>query len=58
MSRAQAIQDVFRDSDGLFPYEKWEARLPALARQYRENHPCPHILLEGFLNPEAAIDMA
>jgi len=58
MSRAQAIQDVFRDSDRLFPYHKWEARLPVLAKQYSQNQPCPHILLEDFLNPETALVMA
>ncbi len=58
MSRAQAIQDVFRDSDRIFPYGKWEGRLAALSKQYRENQPCPHILLENFLNPEIASEMA
>jgi len=53
MSTARAVQ-AFR----LFPYERWEPALPALALQYRENHPCPHILLRDFLEPEIAADMA
>jgi len=42
----------------LFPYERWDAALPELARQYRENKPCPHILLRDFVDREAAIAMA
>jgi hypothetical protein len=53
MSTARAIQPA-----RLFPYEKWDDTLPALARHYRENHPCPHILLEDFLDPETALAMA
>jgi 2OG-Fe(II) oxygenase superfamily len=29
-----------------------------LAKRYQENHPCPHILLEDFLDPEIAGKMA
>jgi Rps23 Pro-64 3,4-dihydroxylase Tpa1-like proline 4-hydroxylase len=54
MSTAQAIQSPVR----LFSYEKWSAPLPSLARQYRENHPCPHILLKDFLEPETALAAA
>jgi hypothetical protein len=54
MSTARAVQGPV----GLFPYERWESPLPALARQYRENKPCPHILLEGFLDPDVAAEMA
>jgi hypothetical protein len=53
MSTAPAVQAHVR----LFPYERWESRLPALARQYRQNHPCPHILLQDFLEPEIALEM-
>lgn len=53
MSTAHAVQ-VSR----LFPYEKWDDALPALAKQYRENWPCPHILLEDFLDPDTALAMA
>jgi Rps23 Pro-64 3,4-dihydroxylase Tpa1-like proline 4-hydroxylase len=48
MSTAQALQAATR----------WDSRLPALAKRYRENHPCPHILLEDFLDPETALAMA
>ncbi|MFZ0815724.1 MAG: 2OG-Fe(II) oxygenase [Candidatus Sulfotelmatobacter sp.] len=54
MSTARAVQDPVR----LFPYERWESPLRALARQYRENKPCPHILLEDFLDPDVAAEMA
>lgn len=42
----------------LFPYEKWEPRVQALAGQYGENHPCPHVFLPSFLEDEAALAMA
>src|SRR5580658_10441519 len=42
----------------LFPYQRWESPLAALARQYRGNDPCPHILLKNFLDPEVALEMA
>ena len=54
MSTARAVQSPVR----LFPYEKWESLLPTLATRYRENHPCPHILLKDFLEPEIAREMA
>src|ERR1700730_18302116 len=54
MSTASAVQAPIR----LFPYERWGSPLPALARQYRENKPCPHILLKDFLEPEIALEMA
>jgi len=54
MSIAQAVQAAVQ----LFPYEKWESRLPALIQQYRENKPCPHLLLKDFLDPEIAMEMA
>jgi 2OG-Fe(II) oxygenase superfamily len=41
-----------------FPYEKWYSHLPLLAKQYRENHPFPHIKLENFLEPAVAYSMA
>jgi len=53
-STARVVQACVR----LFPYERWESVLPALARQYRENKPCPHILLKEFLDPEIAREMA
>jgi hypothetical protein len=54
MTAVHAVPRITR----LFAYNKWEALAPKLARQYRENHPCPHILLEGFLDPETALAMA
>jgi hypothetical protein len=45
-------------SSRFFAYDKWAIRVPNLARRYRENHPCPHILLEDFLDPETALAMA
>src|ERR1700722_6378124 len=54
MSTAPAVQAA----DRLFPYERWGPPLTSLARQYRENPPCPHILLKDFLDPDVALDMA
>ncbi len=34
------------------PFSKWIPRLPALAWQYRQNKPVPHLLLTDFLDPE------
>jgi Rps23 Pro-64 3,4-dihydroxylase Tpa1-like proline 4-hydroxylase len=53
VSTARAIEPA-----GLFPYEKWEDGVAALAKQYRANWPCPHILLEDFLDPETALATA
>jgi hypothetical protein len=39
----------------VFPLEEWSARVPALAKRYRESRPYPHILLEGFLDPQLAL---
>jgi hypothetical protein len=58
MAIAQAIHDVGQDTERLFPYEKWQARLSVLLREYRDNQPCPHILLEDFLEPATATAMA
>ena len=54
MSTAPAVQAA----SPLFPYERWVSALPALARQYRDNKPCPHILLKDFLGPHLALAMA
>src|ERR1700724_2817359 len=53
-STARALQS----SAPPFPYDKWGRALPALARQYRDNYPCPHIRLIDFLEPETASAMA
>lgn len=42
----------------LFDYERWDASLPELSRQYRANHPCPHILLKDFIDEHTAAVMA
>jgi hypothetical protein len=54
MATAQAVQASAR----LFSYERWTSAFPALARQYRDNRPYPHILLQDFLEPEIALAMA
>jgi Rps23 Pro-64 3,4-dihydroxylase Tpa1-like proline 4-hydroxylase len=54
---AQA-QWLVSPAERLFPYEKWTAALPSLARQYRENQPCPHIYLSEFLEPNVAETLA
>ena len=54
MSIAHAVKAPIRP----FPYDKWGTALPALAKRYRENNPCPHILLEDFLEPATALAMA
>lgn len=54
MSIVQGVESSVR----LFPYEKWNQELPGLAEAYRENHPCPHILIEDFLDPTVAEAMA
>jgi hypothetical protein len=53
MSIARSIAAPAR----LFPFERWQPRSTALARQYRGNHPCPHILLKDFLEPDTALEM-
>jgi 2OG-Fe(II) oxygenase superfamily len=53
MSIARSIAAPVR----LFPFERWQPRSTALARQYRGNHPCPHILLKDFLEPDTALEM-
>jgi 2OG-Fe(II) oxygenase superfamily len=54
MTAVHAVSRITR----LFAYDKWATSVPKLARQYRENHPCPHILLEDLLDPETALAMA
>jgi len=55
MSTARDFQAFPR----LFPFERWDgSRLRALAKQYAGNSPCPHILLENFLDPDIAQAMA
>ncbi len=54
MSTARAVQAPIQ----LFSYERWESRLPTLAREYRQNKPCPHILLKDFLDFDVALEIA
>ncbi|HVN21840.1 MAG TPA: 2OG-Fe(II) oxygenase [Dongiaceae bacterium] len=42
----------------LFPFEHWDTLVGQLSREYRENHPCPHILLKNFLDAESALAMS
>ncbi|HXW93994.1 MAG TPA: 2OG-Fe(II) oxygenase [Terriglobales bacterium] len=42
----------------LFDYQRWNLRLPHLARQYAGNHPVPHILLPDFLAYEVVSQAA
>jgi Rps23 Pro-64 3,4-dihydroxylase Tpa1-like proline 4-hydroxylase len=58
MAIAQAVHHVSQDEERLFPYDKWRERLSVLATEYRDNTPCPHILLEDFLEPATAMAMA
>jgi hypothetical protein len=58
MSTGQAVQRVGEDTDRLFFYEQWRARLPTMATHYGANKPCPHILLKDFLEPSTALAMA
>jgi Rps23 Pro-64 3,4-dihydroxylase Tpa1-like proline 4-hydroxylase len=53
MATAHAIQETA----GFFAYQKWECELPDLSRRYRENKPCPHILLKDFIDPQTALAM-
>jgi Rps23 Pro-64 3,4-dihydroxylase Tpa1-like proline 4-hydroxylase len=54
MSTALRLQVSSRFS----PLEMWRRRVPVLARRYRQNLPCPHLLFENFLEPEVALTMA
>jgi len=42
----------------LFRFEHWQPLLPELAKQYRVNPPCPHILLKDLLEPNIALQVA
>jgi len=41
-----------------FDYAKWGGQLPDLAKEYADNKPVPHILLQDFLRAEAAFRAA
>src|SRR5207253_11011971 len=53
-SSAPQARPLFR----FFPYAKWGPELAAMAKQFRENRPCPHIRLVDFLGPDTAMAMA
>src|SRR5277367_5313825 len=53
-----ALAATVQYENSVFPYAKWSVRLPALARQYRENNPCPHLLLKDFVDPATALACA
>ena len=42
-------------SSDLFPYDRWNSQLPLLSEKYKHANPYPHIVLEGFLEKEAAV---
>ena len=42
----------------IFPYSKWSVQAPALARQFRENQPYPHLHLKGVLETDIAAQIA
>ena len=54
MASARTLQTTTR----MFPFERWNHRLSALARAYQANQPCPHVLLENFLDPETALALS
>ena len=43
---------------GLFPYARWRAALPALARQYPQRQPFPHVHLVDFFDADVAARVA
>jgi hypothetical protein len=42
------------DTIKIFDYERWEKRLPELKASYQNENPYPHIVMDNFLEPEAA----
>jgi hypothetical protein len=47
-----------QSSPRIFDYEARNRALPELARQYRDNPPCPHILIKDFLDPKTVEEAA
>lgn len=45
-------------AEPLFPYHKWTLQLSLLTKQYRENRPVPHILLQDFLDGDLGLAIA
>src|SRR5205085_565622 len=55
---ASAAADAAEESSELFDYERFEARVEELAKQYGANRPYPHLRFEEFLKPAAAEEIA
>jgi hypothetical protein len=49
-----AIVPAAKESERLFPYNRWSTELPALAERYQRAEPFPHIHLAEFLQPDMA----
>jgi hypothetical protein len=45
-------------SESIFPYERWNARLPELSERFRRGDPFPHVVLDDFLGAEALVRCA
>ena len=52
------LQAVAAKPVALFPYERWNAELQAVSREYQNNHPVPHIFLNDFLELPVARQIA
>lgn len=53
-----ATATIGAEKMGMFHYERWSAKLPALKKQYRDAAPFPHIHLEEFIQPALARELA
>ncbi len=53
-----AVATAVQYENSLFDLAGWSENLPELAREYRENDPCPHLLLKNFVNPDFAMACA
>ncbi len=54
MSRREKDSHLTSLDGRLIPYARWFGELPALRARYAANEPFPHIVLDQFLQPEAA----
>ena len=41
-------------TDRLFPYDRWNAKLPEISRDYQRGEPFPHYVFENFLEKNTA----
>lgn len=46
------------ENSAIFDYDRYEASAGEMARTYRSNRPFPHIVLDPFLEPGAALEAA